>query len=258
MSEETPGAARPVPVETDFTRGADHSEPHVGLFYLIHGQVYWEGIPVSSADGTPYFKSYPKTHAQYWKETLLRRIPSLSGYDSSSFPRGRVVFDKTKDTYDLIADNCIIDSPLVMERIVSEMGLPEEKVKTSRDVNFECSECRTARERETYAPIDPIKEQFKHTREGQAVFFPWYPFGAGYIVHSKKMLKRLRRQSAVANVIAVSLWLGATRLVVHHMNGLTMVATSLLVFVSYLIGFRIWVRYQCSGMTKIDRETAAR
>lgn len=73
------------------------SGPHVGLFYVVDGKLYWEGIPVAQASGTPYFKSYPKKHSDYWKAGLVPRMPMYRRYGPDHFPRGRVVLDVKKN-----------------------------------------------------------------------------------------------------------------------------------------------------------------
>jgi len=142
------------------------SGPHLGLFYVVDGELFWEGVPTAQAEGTPYFKAFPMKHKAYWKGTLVRRRPQLKKYGPYHFPRGLVVLDRRHGTYELMTDSCILEDSELIHKIVSEMGLPAQKVHTSLDISCECAACKKFRHQ-----IDPREDPcFETTSDGRRLF----------------------------------------------------------------------------------------
>ena len=175
----------------EFRKGRE-SAPYVGIFYVLDGELFWEGVPLDHASTTPYVKIYEKEHSEYWEEHLIRLKPHLSKYDPYHFPRGRVVFSIQEGLYKLHADECILDNLYMIKKILSEMKLPETKVRVSWNVDCECAKCRSKRihmnNKERRAD-----EQFRHADDGRKLFFPYGKWGRGYIVPSAAEYHRLRR-----------------------------------------------------------------
>lgn len=229
------------------------SGPHVGLFYVVNGIVHWEGTLVTQAGGSPYFASYPKTHSEYWKQSLVRSFPELGQYDAHDFPRGRVVFDRQKDAFQLMADKCVVDDPELIERIVSEMSLPEPKVTTSVDINCECKKCRSGR-------VDRTRESKAHTHkhpvetidDGRRLYRPWGKIGSGYVIPTGKRLPSPWLQNFVLLCLAFLLSRLIVEFTVGDTTGLAIVVRVALFTLFYLAGYAIWVSLRCLGLEKID------
>ena len=119
--------------------------PLVGLFYVVNGIFHWDGIPVRDSQDSGYYKVYPKKHSTLWENTIQRNDAEMKKHDVYHFPRGRVVYDKRDGFYELVADKHILEDDKMISRIVSEMRLPEAKVRKSRDVHYECARCKAGK-----------------------------------------------------------------------------------------------------------------
>jgi len=115
---------------------ADESQaPYVGLFYVVDGELFWEGIPIRYAEGSIRYKIYPKMHPTYWKD-ILKDHPEWKKYDAYYFPRGRVVYDKDIKKYDLVADKRITNDPAMVDKIISRMKLPKNNTIITNDNHY--------------------------------------------------------------------------------------------------------------------------
>jgi hypothetical protein len=214
------------------------SDPHVGLFYVIAWKLYWEGVPATQADGA-YFKSYHKTFYTYWKNTVTRNHPELAEYDFRLFPRGRVVFDLKKDSFVILADKCIVENPTLINKIASEMGLPEGKVIASVDNDCECGECKKAvRLAKTIA--DDVQQLFETTSDGRKVFFG--VADRSYVVPSYREYQSLRRGVMYWWAFMLPVLSIMTELALETTDKVLAGFTPMLFIILYIIGYATWTK----------------
>ena len=116
--------------------------PYLGLFYVVNGKLYWDGLPAKHVQGSIQYKIYPKMHPTYWINTVVKDDPKLKKYDPYYFPRGRVVYDTKIRKYELTADACILLDRKMIAKIVSQMHLPENNTRLVGDDHYHCSVCK--------------------------------------------------------------------------------------------------------------------
>lgn len=245
-----------VPDESLRLQKPKESEPHVGLFYVVAGKLHWEGIPTEQAGTSEYVKIYAKKHAAYWEELVVRLEPYFRKYDPYHFPRGRVVFSTQEGIYRLLADNCILENPELIKRIVSEMKLPEAEVKISWDIDCECAECKSKSRREDGNFVDgAVGAAFTITEDGRKLFFPFGGLSHGYVVPSAKECERLRREQAFWVKLAAPVGTFPMLLAAFHVERVTgsswlgiftFCVSGILVVVSNIL----WVRMRCRGLKR--------
>lgn len=100
------------------------------LFFWVDGEFLFHGCSVAA--GEPYgdFVNYPHSHDRIWQEYYAKRYH----VDFDYYPRGRVVYRKSDDTYLIYYDKCIADQ---IEQIASQY----EKCETGFDEHYQCHAC---------------------------------------------------------------------------------------------------------------------
>jgi hypothetical protein len=262
VSNESHATVSSVPVDGRKTQETENSGPYVGLFYVLDGKPYWEGIPAEQADGA-YFKSYAKTHSTSWNQGITRRFPQLKEHNFTHFPRGRVVFDVKKGSFTILTDRCVVENPDLIKQIVSEMRLSEHKVMVAVDKECECEECRQKASLPTSIETD---DYFKTTLGGRKVFFPdigtqGYFENQGYIVPIDKEYKKLRRRMRRRNIISVVLALvvsfaaEAIYATTDDISIILLVVVFLTLFIIlYVVTELNWLHKQARGWLKSDEK----
>jgi hypothetical protein len=235
------------------------------LLYVIHGNLFWDGIPADHASGA-YFKSYPKTHSIFWDQTVTRRFPQLKEYGFAQVPRGRVVFDVKKNSFTILTDKCVVENHDLIKKIVSEFRLPEDKITVAVDKECECEECRQKANLANVIDLDHPKSFFKTTSDGRKVFFPdtgtkGYFENQGYIVPNNKEYKRLRRKMRQRGIIWVVLLLAASFAaeVIYECTDDISIILSVVLFLTLLAILYVvielnWLHEQADGWVKIDEK----
>jgi len=120
----------------------ESESPHLGLFYVVDGRLFWEGAPLESSQDSYLYRIYPKMHPTFWKDTILQNRPELEKFDAYHFPRGRVLYEKKSGSYELVADKCIIRQEEITSQIIIQMKLPRKHTKILGDSHYECSMCK--------------------------------------------------------------------------------------------------------------------
>jgi hypothetical protein len=185
--------------------------PYVGIFYVVQGTLYWEGVPIDRAEKTALFKIYPKKHYTYWKMDLARFVPEFKNCDPLLFPRGRVVYDPKSDIYELMTDKCVLEDSDLVKRIVSEMGLSESKLTVSHDISCECDACR-----DTVIPDELCNDrQVQILGHGGKLFFPWGRGRgrSGYIIPSEREYRRVRDKLKYWGITLIAVVYGVAELI---------------------------------------------
>ena len=102
------------------------------LFFFADGELLFHGC--SQVEGEPYgdFLNYPHSHLEIWGKYYENKY----GVDFDYYPRGRVVYRKTDDTYLIYYDKCIkqfIDS--ITEKYIGC------NIKLDYDEHYQCHLC---------------------------------------------------------------------------------------------------------------------
>jgi hypothetical protein len=227
----------------------------VGLFYVVAGRVYWQGIPVEKADGM-YFKTFARTHSEFWDQDLTGRFPQLKEHEFTYFPRGRVVFDTKKSLFIILADNCIVENRTLVKEVVSKMKLPEGNISVSKDMDCECEQCRQAAWQAAHPVHDPYDPDtyFETSSEGSKVYFPGSSGNEGYLVPSDEEYEKLRRKLLYLNIFLIPLPLGVFEYTLDVTGSYAISFVSMFLFI-FVIGVcvHIWSRYVVSGWERADK-----
>jgi len=104
----------------------------VGLFFYVDGRFLVHTCDLNKAEDYGEFKIYPYSHNSIWN----RRYAKKFGVDFDYYPRGRVAYRKTDDTFIVFYDRCIEDRVKV---IVSSLG--DVKTEMQLDEHYQCHKC---------------------------------------------------------------------------------------------------------------------
>lgn len=110
------------------------SDNHIGpaLFFYVPGKILFHSCSV--AEGEPYgdFIVYPQSHMAVWEKLYEKKYH----VDFDYFPRGRIAYRKTDNTYLLYYDKC-------MESIISTITqkYANEKIILGYDEHYQCHQC---------------------------------------------------------------------------------------------------------------------
>jgi hypothetical protein len=84
---------------------------------------------------------------------------------------------------------------------------------------------------------------FKTAQDGSKLFFPWGTLGRGYVIPSQPVYERLQRQ--VSAVMALTLPVSITVVVLSNLFGLTIVALAIVLCIACAM---VWTRYVVRGL----------
>lgn len=116
-------------------------EPCVGIFWHFQRRLIIDSTPLSHAE--PYGEdclTHPTGHYDYW--TLLQESEEVSKDIEYEEPaRGRVLFQKRRDRFLLLADRCILNRRDLVSRIMARMHLPPQKTDVDSDPHYVCFRC---------------------------------------------------------------------------------------------------------------------
>ncbi|QOX77405.1 hypothetical protein FY034_00085 [Trichlorobacter lovleyi] len=112
----------------------------VGMFWCIEGKVVGEAVILSEAE--PYGDALQHGgHYDFWDElkpeTDVERRLKSHAYDY--YPRGRVVYFKSRQHFRLYVDGCLNTGN--REAIVAFFGLEGVQLENERDEHYQCARC---------------------------------------------------------------------------------------------------------------------
>ncbi len=117
----------------------DKAQPQVGIFWLLKGQLILHGVALSEAEPCGRFFN-AIGHDSYWGELQLTgAVPREVEYDEP--PRGRVVYDVIADRFHLYADRCILADKQLIEEIIAQLRLAEQRIEIATDLHYRCTNC---------------------------------------------------------------------------------------------------------------------
>ncbi len=115
----------------------DKNDLMVGLFFFVDGHFSFAGCKLSDAEEYGDFLVYPKSHMEVWdgyKYLKFRRDRTEVDFDY--YPRGRVVYRRTDDTFGIYHDKCVTDR---MNRISD--AYKDYKYELALDEHYCCHAC---------------------------------------------------------------------------------------------------------------------
>ena len=109
-----------------------NEKPGPALFFSVNGELLFHGCNLE--EGEPYgiFSNYPHSHYDIWNENYEQKY----GVDFDYYPRGRVVYRSSDDTYLIYYDKCMephID--LVTDKYIGK------KIEIGYDEHYQCHIC---------------------------------------------------------------------------------------------------------------------
>jgi hypothetical protein len=130
--------------------------PYLGLFYVIHEKLYWDGLPIRYCENSFHFRIYPKMHPTFWNNIIIKNKPELDKFDAYYFPRGRVVYDNKLHKYELVADKCKISNEKIVSQIIGEMKFSRKNTNILGDTHYECFKCKEEKISNLKSEIDNL------------------------------------------------------------------------------------------------------
>jgi hypothetical protein len=113
--------------------------PRVGLFFVVNGKPWVEGIPWAENLSVAGFRTYGVGHPEYWQRLQeLGAVPQEMAYDEAA--RGRVDYEDASDKFTLFADSCIIRKKQLVNSIMRQLCLPR-GTRVLADEHYRCPKC---------------------------------------------------------------------------------------------------------------------
>ncbi|MGA2607313.1 MAG: hypothetical protein ABSH01_07640 [Terriglobia bacterium] len=113
--------------------------PQLGIFWLINGKLIIDSSPLTEAEPYGNHLGHPRSHIEVWEKYQRGgKVPLEMEYEQA--PRGRVMFDRTSDTFTILADKCILRRKDLIAGIKSELKLPK-STRLSTDSHYRCFTC---------------------------------------------------------------------------------------------------------------------
>jgi hypothetical protein len=113
--------------------------PHLGIFWLVDGKLIIDSSPLSEAEPYGNHLGHPRSHIEVWEKYQRGgKVPIEMEYEQP--PRGRVMFDRTSETFTILADKCILRRKDLIANVKSELNLPK-RTRLSLDTHYRCFTC---------------------------------------------------------------------------------------------------------------------
>lgn len=114
------------------TKIISDAEFDVAVFFFVKDRFLVHGCRLSDAESYGDFLIYPKSHFDIWDTFYIHRY----GVDYDYFPRGRIAYRKSDNTYQILFDRCIEDKiKTLAERFTGR------KVILGLDEHYQCHMC---------------------------------------------------------------------------------------------------------------------
>ena len=111
----------------------------VGLFFYIDGAFKIHGCSLEQGENYGDFVVYPYSHMKLWDKYHAKEHK----VDFDYYPRGRVVYRKTDDTYIVYYDRCVeeVIKARIEERLKAGTENTGKKVIYETDEHYQCHKC---------------------------------------------------------------------------------------------------------------------
>lgn len=104
----------------------------VGLFFYVNGDFLFHGCKLDDAEHYGEFLIYSESHYDIWEEHYEYQYQ----VDFDFYPRGRIVYRKTDDTFIIYYDQCI-----EMDIVKLKAQYAEKNVVLTLDEHYQCHMC---------------------------------------------------------------------------------------------------------------------
>jgi hypothetical protein len=129
---------------------AQRETPHLGIFWLaqtLDGEtrLLTAGCPLDQAEPYGNCLTYGPGHYETWAQWRRDRPadPALRAlvraYEYEDWPRGRIVFDRSRDLFILYADRKLL-TPAMIARITTRFYLPQERTEIQSGLHYQSIE----------------------------------------------------------------------------------------------------------------------
>lgn len=112
--------------------------PKVGIFFVAGDRILIDAVPVEQ--GEPYGDAVIHgAHYEFWS-AFVPRTPEEARFKArayDAYPRGRVTYFVTPDTFRIYADRCINKNSL--REIARAFDLPH--IRVAQDAHYRCAQC---------------------------------------------------------------------------------------------------------------------
>lgn len=107
-------------------------QPGPALFFCVNGELLFHGCNLE--EGEPYgiFLNYPHSHYDIWNENYAKKY----SVDFDYYPRGRVVYRSSDDTYLIYYDKCM--APYI--NLITDKYIGK-KNEIGYDEHYQCHIC---------------------------------------------------------------------------------------------------------------------
>jgi hypothetical protein len=126
---------------------AQGEAPHLGIFWVAQtsngkARLLTAGCPLDQAEPYGDCLTYGPGHYETWAhwrrgrtvEPALRAL--VRSYEYEDWPRGRIVFDRSRDLFIIYADRKLL-TPATIARIAAQFHLPAERTETQSDWHYQ-------------------------------------------------------------------------------------------------------------------------
>jgi hypothetical protein len=129
------------------TGTAQRETPQVGIFWLAQttegkARLLAAGCPLDQAEPYGDCLTYGPGHYETWDHWRRDRTvgPALrafvQSYEYEDWPRGRIVFDRSRDSFIIYADRKLL-TPEMVARLETQFQLPEERTEIQSDLHYQ-------------------------------------------------------------------------------------------------------------------------
>ena len=132
------------------TGTAQRETPQVAIFWLVQAtegeaRLLAAGCPLDQAEPYGNCLTYGPGHYETWAhwrrdrtvEPALRAL--VRSYEYEDWPRGRIVFDRSRNLFILYADRKLL-TPATIARIETQFHLPAERTEVQSDFHYQSTE----------------------------------------------------------------------------------------------------------------------
>jgi hypothetical protein len=132
------------------TGTAQRETPYVGIFWVVQAtegkpRLLAAGCPLHQAEAYGDCLTYSTGHYETWAhwrrdktvDPALRTL--VCSYEYEDWPRGRIVFDRSRDLFILYADRKLM-TPATIARIKTQFHLPADRTEIQSDWHYRSTE----------------------------------------------------------------------------------------------------------------------
>lgn len=124
--------------------------PHIGIFWVAQtkeseAKLLASGCLMDQAEPYGDCLTYGPGHYETWVQWRRDKTVDpdvravVRSYEYEDWPRGRIVFDRSRDLFILYADRKLM-TPEIIARIQAQFHLPEERTEVKSDFHYQSKE----------------------------------------------------------------------------------------------------------------------